>query len=82
MQFGTIKALQKQEDPKRFCRSQVSQVVLGRKLEIWPTRIAAGCQRELLCVMAMQDLKWHAIDNFDTEGLNVADVLEETCTMF
>ena len=74
--------MQKQEDPKRFCRSQVSQVVFGKKLKIWPTRIAAGFQRELLCAMVMQDLKWHVIDNFDTEGLNVADILEETCTMF
>ena len=32
--------------------------------------------------MAMQDLEWHAIDNVDNEGLDVADICEETGTIF
>ena len=62
--------------------SQLSKSSSFGGCQIWPTRIAAGCQHELLCVMAMQDLKWHTIDNVDTEGLDVAGMLEETGTMF
>ena len=82
MYFGKIKALQKQKEPKIFCCSRVSQVVLGEKLGIWPTRIAARRQPKLLCVMVIQDLKWHVIENVNTEGIDVTDILEETGTMF
>ena len=39
-------------------------------------------QRKLLCLIAVQDLKRHAIDNVDNEGLDVNDTIEETGAMF
>ena len=75
--FGTIKAVNKH---KRCC-NQAGQVV-EEETRVRPTRIAARRQRELLCVMAMQELEWHAIDDVDADGLeeDVADVREEIGT--
>ena len=38
-----------------------------------PQRIAARRQQEL-CVMAMQELEWHSIDDVDVEGNELASV--------
>ena len=75
MNFGTIKASQKH---KIWCRDRVSQVVGEEETCIEQTRIAAGRQCKLLCVMDMQELKWYAIDNVDIWGLDVAHICEET----
>ena len=62
--FGSIKSLNKH---KRFCNSnQVEEEVVIRRVR--PTRIAARRQRELLCVMAMQEMEWHSIDDVDAVG--------------
>ena len=53
----------------------------GEETRSWPT-IAARHRCELLCVMAMHNLEWQAIDNVDTEGLDVSDICEETGKMF
>ena len=38
-------------------------------------RVAAHHQQELLCVMAFQELEWHAVDDVEFEG-NVVDIDE------
>ena len=40
-----------------------------------PQNTAACHQQELLCVMAFQELEWHAVDDVEFEG-NVEDIDE------
>ena len=63
--------------------------------KVRPQRVAARSQKELLCAMAFQELKWHAVDGVDFDdaeadileivhesGTSVLDVLEPVWTCF
>ena len=75
--FGTIKSLNKH---RRHCKKPSSnQEIAEQQIRVRPIRVAARRQRELLCVMEMQELEWHDIDDVDVDigedaMQNVADV--------
>ena len=48
----------------------VDKIVLKK---VRPKRVAARRQQELLCVMASQEVEWHAIDDVEFEA-NVEDI--------
>ena len=56
-----------------------NQEIAEQQIRVRPIRVAARRQRELLCVMEIQELEWHDIDDVDVDigedaMQNVADV--------
>ena len=60
-----------------YCRYYIANWTPGIRVSVWPTRIAARRQQELLCVIAMQELEWHTNED---DSRNAADVHEEAGT--
>ena len=66
LNFGSIKSKQNHSS---YCRTKESRAVgdeqYGGTRKVRPQRVAARCQKELLCAMAFQELDWHAVDDVD-----------------
>ena len=70
--FGTIKA---NTLHKASCR--VTEVRTENVTErVRPMRIAARRQRELLCVMALQEMEWVSMDDVDIEDFDIENVVD------
>ena len=75
MYFGTIKSKQQHSTackpkPKESKPNEKSANQIAEVKKVRPQRVAARRQREILCVMAYQELEWHAMDDVDFEGLD------------
>ena len=42
-----------------------------------PLRVAACRQKELLCVMAFQEMEWALIDEVDAEDINLSNITDD-----
>ena len=79
--FGSIKS---NVNDSSYCRTkaEASTAVVTRKVR--PQRVAARRQKELLCAMAFQELKWHAIDDvdfdFDDNQVDISEVAPKSGT--
>ena len=65
--FGTIKS---RKQHKTNCKERPKSQGVEQPIRVRPTRIAARRQHELLCVMAMQEMEWHALEDVDTDGID------------
>ena len=44
---------------------------------VWPLRVAARWQRELLCVMAFQEMEWASMDENDAEDFDLSNITDD-----
>ena len=69
--FGSFKSEQKSQ-PKLQVKIPVKNSDKQNKQpmkKVQPQSLEAYHQKELLCAMAFQELKWHFIDYFDFDGV-------------
>ena len=76
LHIGSIKLKQNHSS---YCRTKESRAVgdeqYGGTRKVRPQRVAARCQKELLCAMAFQELQQHAVKDFDFDDAE-ADIIE------
>ena len=74
--FGSIKS---KENHASYCRTKESRAVGDEQncgtRKVRPQRVVARRRKELLCVMAFEELEWHAVDDIDFDDAE-ADILE------
>ena len=46
-----------------------------------PLRVTVRCERELLCVMAFQEMKWALIDEADAEDFDLSNSIDDKMKM-